>query len=130
MEIGAARAPTVAPALKILVAKARSFFGKYSAVALIAAGKFPASPNASTKRAKMKRTTLTLSTFEIFATPAMASLAPSNPTNHSPATIPEVAIPQNACNTAPIDQMKIAHRNPFFVSIQSIKRPANNIPTA
>ena len=32
-------APTFAPELKIPVAKARSFFGKYSAVALIAAGK-------------------------------------------------------------------------------------------
>ncbi len=41
---GAARAPTEAPALKILVAKARSFFGKYSAVTLMAAGKLPASP--------------------------------------------------------------------------------------
>ena len=43
---GAASAPTDAPALKIEVAKARSFLGKYSAVTLIAAGKFPASPSA------------------------------------------------------------------------------------
>ena len=47
---GAASAPTDAPLLKMEVAKARSFLGKYSAVTLIAAGKFPASPNASTIR--------------------------------------------------------------------------------
>ncbi|MNE12850.1 hypothetical protein D3C80_1056700 [compost metagenome] len=60
--IGAAKAPTVAPALKILVAKALSFLGKYSAVVLIAAGKFPASPTAKTKRAKINKATLTLIT--------------------------------------------------------------------
>ena len=43
MDSGAAKAPMVAPALKMLVASALSFLGKYSAVALIAAGKFPAS---------------------------------------------------------------------------------------
>ena len=43
---GAASAPTDAPLLKIEVEKARSFFGKYSAVALMAAGKLPASPTA------------------------------------------------------------------------------------
>ncbi|MNT27916.1 hypothetical protein D3C72_1635690 [compost metagenome] len=59
---GAARAPIVAPELKILVDSARSFFGKYSAVALIAAGKFPASPTARIKRAKINRLTLTLMT--------------------------------------------------------------------
>ncbi len=41
---GATSAPTVAPALKMLVANPLSFFGKNSAVALTAAGKFPASP--------------------------------------------------------------------------------------
>ena len=40
MVMGAASAPTVAPALKILVAKALSFLGKYSAVAFIAAGNY------------------------------------------------------------------------------------------
>ena len=40
-------APTLAPELKIPVANDLSFLGKYSAVALMAAGKFPASPNAS-----------------------------------------------------------------------------------
>ena len=43
---GAKMAPTLAPELKIPVAKDLSFFGKYSAVALMAAGKFPASPMA------------------------------------------------------------------------------------
>ena len=49
--IGAAKAPTVEPALKMEVEYARSFFGKYSAVTLIAAGKFPASPTPNTIRA-------------------------------------------------------------------------------
>ena len=56
---GATRAPTEAPALKIEVANARSFFGKYSAVVLIAAGKFPASPKARTARAAKNNHTLT-----------------------------------------------------------------------
>lgn len=62
---GATMAPTFAPELKIPVAKARSFFGKYSAVALIAAGKLPASPSASTQRQTTKAVTLTI---EICAT--------------------------------------------------------------
>src|SRR6478752_8279496 len=68
IEIGAAKAPTVAPALKILVAKALSFLGKYSAVVLIAAGKFPASPTARTKRAKINKVTLTLITKAVSLT--------------------------------------------------------------
>ena len=47
---GASIAPTLAPELKIPVANDLSFLGKYSAVALIAAGKLPASPNANTAR--------------------------------------------------------------------------------
>lgn len=46
MVSGASIAPTVAPELKILVAKPRSFLGKYSAVVFIAAGKLPDSPMA------------------------------------------------------------------------------------
>ena len=53
MQAGAARAPTDAPALNIEVAKARSFLGKYSAVTLMAAGKLPDSPRASTARQNM-----------------------------------------------------------------------------
>jgi len=52
--IGAAKAPTVEPALKMEVEYARSFFGKYSAVTLIAAGKFHASPTPNTIRAAIK----------------------------------------------------------------------------
>ena len=52
---GAARAPTEAPALKMEVAKARSFFGKYSAVTLMAAGKLPDSPRARMLRQSRNR---------------------------------------------------------------------------
>lgn len=45
---GASMAPTLAPELNIPVANDLSFFGKYSAVALIAAGKLPDSPKPST----------------------------------------------------------------------------------
>jgi len=100
--------------LKILVANALSFLGKYSAVALIAAGKFPASPTANTKRAKMNRVTLTLIINATSLTCSIACLAPSKPTNQFPVMIPEVAIPQNACKTAPTDQTPIAQRKPFF----------------
>ena len=55
---GAIKAPTVAPRLNTDVANARSFFGKYSAVTLMAAGKFPASPIARTKRAARNNHTL------------------------------------------------------------------------
>src|SRR5258706_6412776 len=47
---GARIAPTFEPELNIPVARDLSFFGKYSAVAFIAAGKLPASPKASTAR--------------------------------------------------------------------------------
>ncbi len=58
-EMGAMSAPTCAPELNMLVEKALSFFGKNSAVVFIAAGKLPASPRASTKRANMNSVTLT-----------------------------------------------------------------------
>ncbi len=53
-------APTLAPELKIPVANDLSFLGKYSAVAFIAAGKLPASPNARTALENIKPTTETL----------------------------------------------------------------------
>ena len=59
MVAGATRAPTDAPALKMEVANARSFLGKYSAVVLMAAGKLPASPRARMPRAARKSHTLT-----------------------------------------------------------------------
>ena len=74
---GAARAPTDAPALKIDVANARSFLGKYSAVVLIAAGKLPASPSARIALAAMNIHTLTedmaSAAAEPFSTAAMAA---------------------------------------------------------
>ncbi len=48
---GVTIAPTLLPALKIPVAKARSFLGNHSAVALIAPGKLPDSPSPSAARA-------------------------------------------------------------------------------
>ena len=56
---GARIAPTLAPELKIPVANDLSFLGKYSAVALMAAGKFPASPKPSTARENIKPITET-----------------------------------------------------------------------
>src|SRR5258706_15629335 len=51
---GATMAPTFEPALKMPVAKARSFLGNHSAVVLIAAGKFPDSPTPRAARATPK----------------------------------------------------------------------------
>src|SRR6476660_2189660 len=48
---GAHTAATLAAELKIAVANARSRLGNHWAVALIAEGKFPASPNPSASRA-------------------------------------------------------------------------------
>src|SRR6218665_2673797 len=127
---GADRAPTAAPALKILVAKALSFLGKYSAVVLIAAGKFPASPTANTKRAKMNSITLVLPTSATLSTVFIISFDSSKPTNQCPVKIPDAAIPQYACKQAPRDQTPIAQRKPFFVSIKSTNFPANSILTA
>jgi hypothetical protein len=47
-------APTLDPALKMPVARARSFFGNHSATVFTAAGKLPASPSASANRATPK----------------------------------------------------------------------------
>ncbi len=111
---GADNAPTVAPALKILVANALSFLGKYSAVDFIAAGKLPASPNANTKRAKMKSETEVEVTMAALSNVAIASFAPSNPTNQLPVRIPDVPIPQSAWIQAPTDQIPMAQRKPFL----------------
>src|SRR5215475_13543218 len=50
---GATTAPTLVPALKIPVARARSFFGNHSATVLMEAGKLPASPSPSANRTTM-----------------------------------------------------------------------------
>ena len=55
MVAGAAKAPTEAPLLKMAVESARSFFGKYSAVTLMAEGKLPDSPMARIMRQPKKR---------------------------------------------------------------------------
>ena len=97
---GAKMAPTFDPELKIPVAKDLSFLGKYSAVALIAAGKFPDSPKPKT---------------------ALESINPE--IEMGTALIPtqaktlEKTLPigiENACIIAPRDQMIIAkHKSPF-----------------
>src|SRR6266852_6905418 len=51
---GVTIAPTLVPALKIPVARARSFLGNHSATHLMLAGKTPASPNPKAKRAAIK----------------------------------------------------------------------------
>ena len=77
MVIGAINAPTDAPALNIDVANARSFLGKYSAVVLIAAGKFPASPRARMERAAMKSHTLTVAMARAAFDPASTAFIAS-----------------------------------------------------
>ena len=95
---GAIKAPIEAPALKIEVARARSFLGKYSAVTLMAAGKLPDSPIASIMRQPMNSHTLTVSPKRpicealsmVFST-AMLSTS----------LIQQVAMPHPACRQAP-----------------------------
>src|SRR5438270_8834283 len=53
---GVTMAPTLVPALKMPVAKARSFFGNHSATDLMLAGKTPASPKPKAERAAAKLT--------------------------------------------------------------------------
>ena len=57
---GVSSAPMFVPELNNPVAKARSRFGNHSATTLIAAGKLPASPRPSRKRAPMKPATETV----------------------------------------------------------------------
>src|ERR1700684_3388153 len=51
---GGTMAPILAPALKIPVASARSFFGNHSATVLMLAGKTPDSPRPNADRATRK----------------------------------------------------------------------------
>ena len=67
---GAAKAPTEAPLLKMAVEKARSFFGKYSAVTLMAAGKLPASPTARIRRQERNNHTLMVAMATAASLPA------------------------------------------------------------
>ncbi len=76
------------------VARERSFFGKYSAVALIAMGKLPASPIASTARESIK--------------PAIDTGITARPMAALSEAIPAPIGTENACMIAPVDQMAIA----------------------
>ena len=55
---GATRAPTLLPALKMPVARARSFLGNHSLTVLTAAGKLPPSASPRAKRAALKPSTV------------------------------------------------------------------------
>src|SRR5438067_190184 len=66
--IGVITAPTLEPALKIPVAKARSRRGNHSATVLIAAGKFPDSPSPSANRAALNPAAVRASACDIAAT--------------------------------------------------------------
>ena len=102
---GAIRAPIEAPALKMEVAYARSFFGKYSAVTLMAAGKLPASPSARMQRATRKQYMLIVASITTTSpVAAISSAALCIPTYSS------VTTPQNACMQAPTDHTPIAQR--------------------
>ena len=54
MKRGISTAPTLVPALKMPVARARSFLGNHSATVLMQEGKLPDSPIPSPKRAAAK----------------------------------------------------------------------------
>ena len=105
---GAASAPTDAPELKMEVANARSFFGKYSAVTLMAAGKLPASPSASTARHARKSHTETPAIAAAVALPAWTARSAS--TELTSFTNQQVARPHAAWRHAPSDHTKMAHR--------------------
>ena len=64
---GATIAPMFEPELKMPVASARSRRGNHSAIVLIAAGKLPASPRPSAKRATAKPMTPAASAWLIAA---------------------------------------------------------------
>ncbi len=98
------------------VANDLSFLGKYSAVALMAAGKLPASPNARIALENMNPITE-------MEKPAI----PNQP------KITDMVSPigiANAWMIAARDQMIIAQAYPFFVPSLSMIRPANNIDNA
>ena len=113
---GARMAPTLAPELNMPVANDLSFLGKYSAVALMAAGKLPASPNANIARENIKPKTDT-EKIEIPIHPRAVVMP-------SPIGIDKAWI------RAPSDQIIMAMAYPFLVPSLSIIRPANNIENA
>src|SRR6185503_2923110 len=92
---GASTAPILAPELKIPVDNDLSFLGKYSAVAFIAAGKFPASPNASIALENIK--------------PKTEMENPAMPNQPNTAATPSPIGTAAACTIAANDQMTMAH---------------------
>ena len=108
MVSGATSAPTDAPELNTDVANARSFFGKNSAVTLIAAGKLPASPNARNPRHTRNSHTETDAIAPATAVPF--STARSAATVSTPSTNQHVAMPHPAWRQAASDQRNIAQR--------------------
>ena len=127
MVAGAIRAPIEAPALNMDVANALSFLGKYSAVVLMAAGKLPDSPIASTALAATNSHTLVEAMASAAAEPVSIACIAAPSANPS---ILHVIHPHTACRQAPTDQIPIAHKYPFFVPIQSTNLPANSMHTA
>ena len=91
----------------MLVASARSFLGKYSAVTLMAAGKLPLSPIANTIRQTMKSQTLVVAMASAIVLPASTRRKAS--TLSSP-WMCIVSHPQPACKQAPRLQTKMAMR--------------------
>ena len=100
---GAASAPTDAPELKMEVANARSFFGKYSAVTLMAAGKLPASPSARMARHPRKSHTETPAIAAAVALPACTARHARKSHTETPAIAAAVALPAWTARSASTD---------------------------
>ena len=109
---GAKMAPTLVPELNIPVANDLSFFGKYSAVALMAAGKLPASPNPKMALENIK--------------PAIEKGTEVIPIHPNTATILIPSGIAQACKIAANDQMMMAQAYPDLVPNLSTILPANN----
>ena len=132
---GVMRAPTFVPALKIPVARARSFLGNHSATVLIDAGKLPASPSPRRKRTTINPTTEAERVNVHGAAPKSELIALNAET--IAATIgatkgdEKAPIPiAQAWAIAATLQSTIARANPFFVPILSISFPTKSRPMA
>ena len=118
---GVISAPMLVPELKMPVAKARSLRGNHSATVLIDAGKLPASPRPSRKRASAK-----------------PAAAPPSVTNETPVFSSRLRVGNcsqgtesaKAWPTAATLHRTMAIVKPFFVPSLSITRPARSRPIA
>ncbi len=118
---GVISAPMLVPELKMPVAKARSLRGNHSATVLIDAGKLPASPRPSRKRASAK-----------------PAAAPPSVTNETPVFSSRLRVGNcsqgtesaKAWPTAATLHSTMAIVKPFFVPSLSITRPARSRPMA